>query len=125
MSFEPVGRGQAAQLNAEARQHFFEASWRRQESESRRQLLRLFLWSLVTKGEGVLKTVERTKRSWAGYAQYCKRLEERLDDPSDGEYGAPGQERRRGAQTPGLRRGDGGLQDGQAVPHRHHRRRAR
>ena len=88
VSFEPVGRGQAAQLNAEARQHFFEASWRRQESESRRQLLRLFLWSLVTKGEGVLKTVERTKRAWAGYAQYSKRLEERLDDPSDGEYGA-------------------------------------
>lgn len=88
VSFEPVGRGQAAQLNAEARQHFFEASWRRQESESRRQLLRLFLWSLVTKGEGVLKTVERTKRAWAGYAQYSKRLEERLDDPDDREYGA-------------------------------------
>lgn len=87
VSFEPVGRGQAAQLNAEARQHFFEASWRRQESESRRQLLRLFLWSLVTKGEGVLKTVERTKRAWAGYAHYSKRLEERLDDPADADYG--------------------------------------
>lgn len=87
ISFEPVGRGQQAQLNAEARQHFFEASWRRQESEARRQLLRLFLWSLVTKGEGILKTVERTKRAWAGYAQYSRRLEERLDDPEDKEYG--------------------------------------
>jgi hypothetical protein len=87
VSFEPVGRGQQAQLNAEARQHFFEASFRRQESEARRQLLRLFIWSLVTKGEGTLKTLERTKRAWAGYGAYSKSLERRLDDPDDPEYG--------------------------------------
>jgi hypothetical protein len=87
VSFEPVGRGTQAELNSERREHFFEASWKRQESEARRQLLRVFLWSLVTKGEGVLKTVERTKRAWADYPKLSRSLLKRLNDPNDPDFG--------------------------------------
>ena len=99
--FEALGGTQPAQLNAEHRQAFFEASWRRQEQEAGRQLLRLFLWSMVTKGEGVLKTVERSKAAWRGYTAYAKRLLKRLEDAGDAEYGelaaAGDEDRKRGA----------------------------
>jgi hypothetical protein len=101
VSFEPVGRGSAGQLNAELRQAFFEASWRRQEQESGRQLLRLFLWSMVARGLGVLKTIERSKSAWRGYTAYSKALQKRLDDPDDPEYGEVArkgdEEKKRGA----------------------------
>lgn len=87
VSFEPIGRGTDAELNSERREHFFEAAWKRQESEARRQLLRVFLWSLVTKGEGILKTVERTKRAWADYPKLSKALLKRLNDPNDRDFG--------------------------------------
>lgn len=79
IGFEPVGRGQGALDNAKLREHFFEASWNRQQQEARRQLLRLFLRSLVTKGEGVLKTVERKKRAWGGLARYAAQRKAQLD----------------------------------------------
>lgn len=96
INFEPLGQTQKAELNSELREHFFEASWRRQEQEARRQLLRLFLWSLVTKGEGVLKTVERTRR-WAGYTNYSRRLKTELD--ADGALTAEQRGERYDSQT--------------------------
>jgi hypothetical protein len=71
---EPLVRGLKGQQNAEKREHFFEASWARQESDSRRPLLRLFMGSLVAKGEGVLKCVERSKAAWGEYRARSKRL---------------------------------------------------
>src|SRR5262252_10596172 len=70
--FKPIGFGDVYQQNATLREHFFEASWKRQEQEARRQLLRLFLWSLAVKGEGVLKTVERCHTAWAEYDKESK-----------------------------------------------------
>jgi len=79
ISFKPVGFGDVYQQNATLREHFFEASWKRQEQEARRQLLRLFLWSLAVKGEGVLKTVERCHTAWAEYDKDSKDIQEELD----------------------------------------------
>lgn len=110
LQFEPVRTGQSGELNAELREHFFEASWMRQTQESKRQLLRLFLNSLVSKGEAVLKTMERSKRAWAGYNAYSKKLLERMatDDDYKGMdydaksrvYDAKTEEYKRGAPYP-------------------------
>jgi len=81
---EPLTRGLKGQQNAEKREHFFEASWARQESDSRRPLLRLFMGSLVAKGEGVLKTVERSKAAWGEYRAQSKRLLQDLTTLDDG-----------------------------------------
>src|SRR5580765_3116485 len=58
--FKPIGFGDVYQQNSTLRENYFESSWKRQEQEAKRQLLRLFMWSLATKGEGILKTVERS-----------------------------------------------------------------
>src|SRR5215204_3172770 len=76
--FKPIGFGDVYQQNSTLREQFFEASWRRQEHEAKRQLLRLFLWSLSVKGEGILKTVERSKLAWGDYDEKSKNLEKEL-----------------------------------------------
>jgi hypothetical protein len=76
--FKPIGFGDIYQQNSTLREQFFEASWKRQEQEAKRQLLRLFLWSLAVKGEAVLKTVERTKTAWSDYETKSRDLEEEL-----------------------------------------------
>lgn len=76
--FKPIGFGDVYQQNSTLREQFFEASWKRQEQEAKRQLLRLFLWSLAVKGEGVLKTVERAKTAWSDYTLASKDLEKEL-----------------------------------------------
>jgi hypothetical protein len=81
--FKPIGFGDVYQANSTLRERFFEASWNRQEQEARRQLLRLFLWSLAVKGEGVLKTVERSKTVWSTYTQQSTALEKQLQDAYD------------------------------------------
>jgi len=77
--FKPIGFGDVYQQNSTLREQFFEASWKRQEQEARRQLLRLFINSLVTKGEAVLKTVERSKSAWGEYDEKSKKLQGDLD----------------------------------------------
>jgi hypothetical protein len=90
IGFEPVGESGRAQANSELREHFFEASWRRQEQDAGRQLLRLFLWALVTKGEGILKTIERSARAWGGphgyYAYAHQRSRYHSSREADREY---------------------------------------
>jgi len=76
--FNPVGRGTAGENNATLREHFFEASWRRQEEESDRQLFRSFMWSLIAYGEGVLKTIPRKRTAWAEYARRAKSLKGKM-----------------------------------------------
>ena len=81
--FKPIGFGDVYQANSTLREQFFEAAWLRQEQEAKRQLLRLFLWSLVIKGEGVLKTVERSKMAWADYDTKSTKLQAELDKNSE------------------------------------------
>lgn len=72
--FRPTGFGDAANVNATKREHFFESSWARQEDEAKRRLFRLNMWNLAVKGEAVYKTMERTKRAWASYNSESKKL---------------------------------------------------
>jgi hypothetical protein len=86
--FKPIGFGDVYQQNSTLREQFFEASWKRQEQEARRQLLRLFMWSLAVKGEGVLKTVERCKTAWGEYDEKSKDLEKQLRKEYEGDQDA-------------------------------------
>jgi hypothetical protein len=78
IQFRPIGFGDTYQQNATLRERFFESSWARQEEESRRRLLRLFMANLAVKGEGILKTLERTKRAWGSYDLKSKQLYDEL-----------------------------------------------
>ena len=77
--FKPIGFGDVYQTNSTLREHFFEASWKRQEQEARRQLLRLFMWSMAVKGEGVIKTVERQRAAWSQYDEQSSALQSQLE----------------------------------------------
>ena len=79
VQFDPVSFGDAAQANSTLREKFFEAAWRRQEEEAQRPLFRPFMHALVVKGEGILKTVERTKKSWSKYTRDQVKLRDILD----------------------------------------------
>ncbi len=81
--FKPIGFGDVYQQNSTLREHFFESSWGRQESEARRQLLRSFMWSMAVKGEGIMKTVERCKTAWGEYSEKSKDLEKQLAEARD------------------------------------------
>jgi hypothetical protein len=94
--FKPIGFGDVYQANSTLREQFFEASWSRQEQEARRQLLRLFLWSLAVKGEGIVKTCERSRTAWATYDQQSKELQARLEQ---GGYDQDAADRMYHAQT--------------------------
>lgn len=85
VQFQPTGFGQSYQENSTEREHFFDASWKRQEEEAKRRLFRIFMYSLVTKGEGTLKTVERTKTAWGDYTKYSQKLTDEMASP-DGPY---------------------------------------
>src|SRR5881394_2212898 len=78
IQFRPIAFGDVAQGNATLREHFFEASWKRQEQESNRQLLRLFMYALATKGEAVMKTVPRCASVWAEYDDEAQRIRDEL-----------------------------------------------
>lgn len=75
-----LGFGESWQENGSLRGHFFNASWRRQEFDARRPLQRLFMDAMVTKGEGILKTVERTKQAWSGYGSLSSKVLKELMD---------------------------------------------
>jgi len=79
VQFDPVSFGDPAQYNATLREKFFEAAWHRQEFEAQRSIFRPFMHALVTKGEAVIKTVERTKRAWGDYAKNQTKLRQILE----------------------------------------------
>src|SRR5262252_1208348 len=79
VSFRPVGFGDVYQQNSTRRERFFEAAWSRQESEARRQLVRTFLWSLISKGEGILKTCERATAAWSTYSADAAAYQQQLE----------------------------------------------
>lgn len=81
--FKPIGFGDIYQANSTLREGFFEAAWKRQETEAKRQLLRLFMWSMATKGEGILKTVERCNTAWGDYTEKSKELEKMLQESKE------------------------------------------
>src|SRR5215831_11608822 len=99
--FKPIGFGDVYQSNSTLREHFFEASWARQESEARRQLLRLFMWSMAVKGEGVLKTVERTRAAWSTYDSKQQALQQQLE--ADRELDQDARDRMYDHQTEGYK----------------------
>jgi hypothetical protein len=74
ISFRPIGFGDVYQENSTRRERFFEASWQRQEQEARRQLFRLFMWSLATKGEAIFKTCERSQTVWSAYSDKADQI---------------------------------------------------
>jgi hypothetical protein len=78
VNVKPLGFGDSWESNSTAREHFLEASWKRQEFEARRPIYRLFIDALVTTGEAVLKTVERTKGAWSGYESLSAKVLEDL-----------------------------------------------
>jgi hypothetical protein len=78
--FDPVKFGDTGENEAAHRSRFFEASWLRQQREKRRRIFRLFMDSVVTKGDGILKTIERKHRAWAKYTPYSQDLLKRLDE---------------------------------------------
>lgn len=79
VSFNPIKFGDEGENEAAYRARFFEGSWLRQQREKKRRVHRLFMDSVVTKGEGILKTFERKNRAWAKYTPYSKELLKELD----------------------------------------------
>src|SRR5215831_13556982 len=80
VGFRPIGFGDVYQENSTRRERFFEASWIRQEQESRRQLFRVFMWALAVKGEAILKTCERSSVAWADYGSKASEYQKELAD---------------------------------------------
>lgn len=78
VQFPVAGLGVAAETNASLREHFFDASWIRQEEAAEVPIWRRFTHSVVCLGEGVLKTVPRSRTAWADYAKYSRDLSTRL-----------------------------------------------
>ena len=99
--YHPTAFGDAAQQNATLREHFFDASWHRQEQDSRRPLLRSFMWSTVAKGEGVLKTISRANSAWREYSSQVKAMEEEI--AAEEQYDADAQRRLFDRQTEELK----------------------
>jgi hypothetical protein len=86
ISFEGIGEGPTTENNSLKRENFFHGSWKRQESDAKRRIWRLFMYSLVTKGEGIIKTVEHTMRAWSGYTKFTQNLSKALDEQVDNGY---------------------------------------
>jgi len=78
VQYHPTAFGDAAQQNATLREHFFDASWHRQEQDSRRPLLRSLMYSTVSKGEGWLKTISRANSAWREYTDQAKAMAEEI-----------------------------------------------
>lgn len=109
VQFLPVAFGDAAQENATLREHFFDASWRRQVQEAGGNVFRRYVHSVVCKGEGVLKTFERSKSAWAAYTRSSLAMMDRLTtgdlakldlDAKDRIYSASAEEAKRAAPYP-------------------------
>lgn len=83
VSFEPTEIGDLGQDIAAYRQAFFQNAWKRQMLDKNRRLYRLFMYSVVTKGIGVLKTTTRRQRAWAQYEEYGKKTLKELEDALD------------------------------------------
>jgi hypothetical protein len=79
VEFTPIKFGDEGENEAIYRSRFFEGSWLRQQREKKRRIHRLFMDSVVTKGEGILKTYERKNRAWAKYTPYSRILLDQLD----------------------------------------------
>lgn len=107
--FMPVGFGDLAQENSTLREHFFDASWQRQVKEAGGNVFRRYVHTVVCKGEGVLKTMERSKTAWSRYTQESLSLQKRLEsgdlakldtDAKDRLYAARSEEAKRAAPYP-------------------------
>lgn len=106
VSFNAIEFGDIGEEAATYRARFFQASWRRQQREKRRQIYRMFMHSVVTKGIGILKTFERKNRAWAKYSDYSKGLLDELDKAeTEGRIDGHGRSQIFDAQTEQFKRG--------------------
>lgn len=103
VQFDPVSIGDVGMENSTRREHFFDASWEQQQQEAGRRIFRPFMYSLVGKGEAVMKTLERRKRAWAQYDTELPKLTERLKAEYGGDHAA--YDRAYDTQTEQLKRG--------------------
>ena len=79
VEFKPIEFGDPGEEEAAYRMRFFEGSWKRQQREKKRPLHRLFMHAVVTKGEGILKTIPRKNRAWAKYKDFSLKALEEMD----------------------------------------------
>src|SRR5262252_7476450 len=101
VQYHPTAFGDAAQQNATLREHFFDASWHRQEQDSRRPILRSLMYSTVSKGEGWLKTVSRANSAWREYSDQARAMAEEI--AAEQQYDADAQRRLWHKQTEELK----------------------
>lgn len=101
VQYHPTAFGDSAQQNATLREHFFDASWHRQEQDSRRPLLRSLMYSTVAKGEGWLKTISRANSAWREYSDQVKAME--LEIAAEEQYDQDAQKRLFDKQTEELK----------------------
>lgn len=80
VQFAPVRMGEAGDENATLRENWHEASWERQEEDAARSVYYPWMFSLVTKGLAVQKTLLRSQSLWANYYTFSKGLYRRLKD---------------------------------------------
>jgi len=101
VQYHPTAFGDAAQQNATLREHFFDASWHRQEQDSRRPILRSLMHAAVSKGEGWLKTINRANSAWREYSSQVQAMEEEI--MAEQEYDTDAQRRLFDKQTEELK----------------------
>lgn len=78
--FRPVAFGDKAIENSTLREHFFDASWKRQVAEAGGNVFRRYAHAVAAKGEGVLKTTTRQSSAWAAYTKDGLALVDRMTD---------------------------------------------
>jgi hypothetical protein len=101
VQYHPTAFGDSATMNATLREHFFDSSWKRQEQDSRRPLLRSLMYSTVAKGEGWLKTISRVNSAWREYSSQVQAMEEEI--MAEEQYDADAQRRLFNKQTEELK----------------------
>jgi hypothetical protein len=81
----PVDIDEASLENSALRNEYFARHWVRMEQERKERTFRNWIWNLTAKGEGVLKTHEKTNTAWAKYHPFQKELQERLKKDFEGD----------------------------------------
>lgn len=81
--FAPAGDPDAtsSQQNASKREHFFTASRVAMEKQAKRRIFRAWMYSLVEKGEAVMRILPRTQRVWGSYPKLSKAAVDELYGP--------------------------------------------
>lgn len=79
IEYDPIEIGDLGLDVAAYRQAFFENAWKQQMIDKKRRLYRLWMYSITTKGIGVLRTNTRRERAWSLYDEYGKKTLKALE----------------------------------------------